>query len=53
MLKRLRAKLQCAFTGSTIAEVDWHSGRCVRIPGQYPSQERSLWWRFWQTVRSS
>jgi hypothetical protein len=31
--------------GSTLAEVDYYTGRIVRIPGVYPWQERVMRWR--------
>lgn len=53
ILARLRARLQTAWTGSTIAEVDTDTGELVRVPGRHPARERSWWWRAWQTVLSS
>ncbi len=49
----IRARLQTAWTGSTIAEIDTDTGELACVPGQYPAQQRSWWWRMWQTVRSS
>lgn len=28
--------------GETIVEIDWHTGRVVRIPGVYPWRERLM-----------
>lgn len=28
--------------GDTLVEVDWHTGRVVRIPGVYPWRERLM-----------
>lgn len=58
LLTRLRARLQLAFTGSTLLEAEWWPGNpkrggILRIPGHWPERERSFWWRMWQTVRSS
>lgn len=54
----IRRWLRTAFTGSTLLEVEWWPGNpkrggLVRVPGQLPERERSLWWRLKQTVRST
>ena len=58
LVRRLRAKWQSAFTGSTLLEAEWWPGNpkrggLLRIPGHYPERERSIWWRIRQTVRNS
>ena len=44
------ARLQTAWTGSTIAEIDTDTGELICVPGQYPAQERSWWWRLNRTI---
>ena len=58
LARHLRAWVQNVFTGSTLLEAEWWPGKptrggLLRIPGHYPERERSLLWRFVQTIRSS
>jgi len=37
-----------AWTGSTLAEIDTDTGELVTVPGHFPAQQRSFWWRLRQ-----
>ena len=59
MLRRLRfwwwqmqARWNTSFTGSTITEVDFRTGEVIKVPGIYPSRERSILYRLWATWRA-
>ena len=55
---RFRDWLKDAFTGSTLLEAEWWPGNprrggLLRVPGELPDREQSIWWRIRQTVRNS
>jgi hypothetical protein len=49
----MRARIDLAFTGSTLAVIDKDTGEVYRVPGFLPERERSFWWRLRQTIRAS
>ena len=52
-MRKLNAHRQCAFTGSTIAEIDTDTGELICVPGQHPPRERWLLARAWATLQAS
>lgn len=48
----MQARWTTAFTGSTIAEIDFHTGEVLKVSGLYPERERSLLYRIWATWRA-
>lgn len=55
LLGRIRATfwgLHEKWYGSTLLEVDWDSGRVLRIPGHFDLLCRSRTRRFWRGVRN-